>query len=204
MRARSLVTLCALVLLSLLSLAIAAAAILAFSGGGVRQLARIVHAVEPRLEIAHESGNLFSPRFSAIRWRDEDLLIALTGIDWRLDAGCLLRDRLCFRELHIAELDINLGEGSGDDSPLALAPVLLPLSLDVASGSVAALLIRRGEETLTEFRKLQLTASMEGSLIDVKSLRGNIDTAEIAVAGRIELRDQLPLEATGSVALGDD
>lgn len=204
MRARTLVTLCALALLSLLSLAIATLAILAFSGGGVRQLARIVHAVEPRLEIAHESGNLFSPRFSAIRWRDEDLLIALTGIDWQLDAGCLLRDRLCFRELHIAELDINLGEGSGDDSPLALAPVLLPLSLDVASGSVAALLIRRGEETLTEFRKLQLTASMDGSLVDVKSLRGNLDTAEITVAGRIELRDQLPLEATGSVALGDD
>lgn len=204
MRLRALLKWAAFALLLLLSLTIAATGMLALTADGVRQLARIVHALEPRLEIDHESGNLFSARFNAIRWRDEDLLVALTNVGWLLDAHCLLRDQLCFRELQIAELDINIGEDSGDDSPLALAPVLLPLSLDVEAGSVNSLVIRRGEETLAQFRTLQLTAGMAGSRIDVTRLRGNLDAAELAVTGRIDLRDQLPLEAEASVALGTD
>ncbi|MBK8992713.1 MAG: hypothetical protein IPM40_14030 [Gammaproteobacteria bacterium] len=130
-----------LALLRVLLWGLTAALVLALGLGatarGTALLARTLSLVEPRLVIEHREGNLLEAGFERITWRDAGLAVELSDVAWTLAPRCLLTDVLCFEQLAIATLDIDIGPASGRSSPLALAPVMLPLQLSVAHGTLA-------------------------------------------------------------------
>jgi len=179
------------------------AALLALSPQGTARLAQALTLLEPRLELAWRAGNLLEARFARIAWRDGELAVALEGVAWTLAPRCLLSDELCFAALEVGALDIDIGPPSGEDTPLALAPVVLPLPLVVDRGTLGTLTLRRGGETLLGLQDITLAGSLRGSLVDIERLAARRDDLAATLAGHIELRGQLPLSASGSIAQGE-
>ena len=155
-----------LALLRVLLWGLTAALVLALGLGatarGTALLARTLSLVEPRLVLAHRDGNLLEAGFERIAWHDAGLAVELRDIAWTLSPRCLLTDTLCFEQLTIATLDIDIGPPSGKSSPLALAPVMLPLPLSVAHGTLATLGVRRGAETLLTLQDIALGGELQG------------------------------------------
>lgn len=193
-------------LLRVLLWGITAAIVLALGLGatarGTALLARAVSLVEPRLVIAHREGNLLEAGFERIAWRDAALAVELRDIAWTLSPRCLLTDVLCFEQLTIATLDIDIGPPSGRSSPLALAPVMLPLQLSVAHGTLATLSVRRGATALLTLQDIALGGQARGSRIELQRLDARMGELTATLAGNVDLRAQLPLAATGRLRWG--
>ncbi len=195
-----------LVLLRVLLWGMTAAVLLVLGLGatarGTAWLARGLSALEPRLELAHRDGNLLEARFARIAWRDAGLVVELREVAWTLSPRCLTGDVLCFAQFQADALDIDLGPASGASSPLALAPVMLPLELVLEHGTLGTLHVRRGAESLLRLHDIALSAGMRGSRIDVARLDAHMDQLGASLSGRVELRAQLPIEAAGELRWG--
>jgi translocation and assembly module TamB len=195
-----------LVLLRVLLWGITAAIVLALGLGttarGTALLARTLSLVEPRLVLAHRDGNLLEAGFERIAWHDAGLAVQLRDIAWTLSPRCLLTDTLCFEQLTIATLDIDIGPPSGQSSPLALAPVMLPLPLSVAHGTLATLGVRRGAETLLTLQDIALGGELRGSRIELQRLDARVGELAATLSGSVDLRAQLPLDVSGRLRRG--
>ena len=195
-----------LALLRVLLWGLTAALVLALGLGatarGTALLARTLSLVEPRLVIEHRDGNLLEAGFERIAWHDAGLAVELRDIAWTLSPRCLLTDTLCFDQLAIAALDIDIGPPSGKSSPLALAPMMLPLPLSVAHGTLATLSVRRGAAELVTLEDIALDGQMRDSRIELQRLEARMGELGATLAGNVELRAQLPLDATGRLRWG--
>jgi len=176
---------------------------LALAPRGTALLARAIERLEPRLEIRWREGNLLEARFERIAWRDGALAVTLHDVAWTLAPRCLLTDALCFDALDVAMLDVDIGPGSGEHTPRALAPVLLPLPLEIGLGTAGALAVRRGDAVLLSLQDIALAGSLRGSRVELARFSARREDLRASLAGHIDLRDRLPLAATGRLARGD-
>lgn len=185
----------------LLTLAALAAGLLRFAGSerGAAWLAGAAQSALPGLLIEEQGGTLLEGRIGRLRWQGESETVSLSDITWQLDRACVLRLSVCSRSLAAHSLEIVLAADS-DDSPLDLSPLSLPVDIDVASGSLDSLLIRREAHELLRIDGIRFAASLLGSRVDVSSLEAKILGVDVRASGRVDIAKQLPLAATATAS----
>ena len=166
-------------------------------------LAELITRLDQRLLIEHRDGNLMHGRFDRIAWRDGDLQIVLLDIAWELDPLCLRRRTLCFETLTIGAMEIHTGDAAGDDEPFALEPVALPMAIELQRGALAMLSIRRGDQVLLQLQDIELQGTLENSVLSAAHLAARLDGTRVLIEGRMDLRDQLSIDAQARLSRGD-
>lgn len=166
-------------------------------------LAELITSLDPRLLLEHRDGNLLHGRFKRIAWRDGDLQIVLLDVAWELDPLCLRRRTVCFDTLQIGALEIHTGSPTGDDEPFSLAPLGLPLAIELQRGTIDSLAVSRGGQALLELRDIELQGALEDSVLRAGRLAARHDEIHALIEGSVDLRDQLPLDARARLRHGD-
>lgn len=166
-------------------------------------LAELINRLDPRLLLEHRDGNLLHGRFDRIAWRDGELQIVLLDVAWELDPLCLRRRTVCFDTLRIGAVEIHTASAAADDGPFALAPLALPLAIELQQGTLGSLGIWRGDQQLLQLGDIELQGALEGSVLSAGRLAASHDGIHAVIEGRIDLRDQLPIDARARLSRGD-
>ncbi len=166
-------------------------------------LAQMITHLEPQLLLEHRDGNLMHGRFNRIAWRDGDLQIVLLDIGWEVDPLCLRRRTLCFDDLKIGALEIHTGGAAGDDEPFSLAPVALPMAIELQRGALAKLTIMRDGNPVLQLQDIELQGTLENSVLSATHLAARLDETRALIKGHIDLREQLPIDARVHLSHGD-
>ncbi len=185
-----------LMLLTLLGLGISR------SPAGLELLCKYLPTLVPGLALDYSSGNLSHARFRQISWQDEHTRVDLEDVEWQLNLICLIDSRLCIKQLDIDKLVIEVS-GSGENKPLDLSPVILPLEIALQQGKVGTLRIINQANPAVVLDDLELAALWRLSTLTVHRLNGRQDTIHAQLTGWIELREQLAMEISGDIAYTD-
>lgn len=183
-------------LLAVIALLVVALAILLGSEAGSRWLMTRV----PGLSMQGFEGRL------ATQWRAEQLTwqqgesrveVLAPGFNW--SPRCLLRLRLCIKELSAEEviLDFPPGEPSEDSGPLSLPTLRLPLAIQVTNARIDRLVLN-GQEQL---RDLQLNAHWTATGLRIDSLRVRRDELQLVLQGQLDPQGNWPLTTSGTLKL---
>ncbi|MCB1689839.1 MAG: translocation/assembly module TamB domain-containing protein [Halioglobus sp.] len=178
-----------LLLVLLIPVAIGTALVLAlFTEQGTRGVLREVERFLP-LEIGYGSGSLGDRLYlESLRYTADGLHLEMQGVSAELVLDCLRRGVICFRELQVRDLDINLvaeAAGAGELSPedageTTVQLIEFPVPMETTSLDVGALRVRW---TGGEWRQGELQGSvrLHKSRIEVLTAR--------AVEPKLILRD---------------
>lgn len=169
------------------------------STAGTAWLAQQLQRIEPRLQLVHESGNLLDARFRTIAWRDGEFALVLDAVDWRLARGCLLAGRFCIERLHARALDIDTGTAGGGDTPLALAPRLMPFAVRVDGTRIDVLRVHQHEREFFVLQHIDFAGLLHDDYVDLHEFAAVREDLRTLLRGRLALRGRVPLAVHGFV-----
>lgn len=183
-------------LLSVIALLVLASAVLLGSEAGSRWLMARV----PGLSVHGFEGRLATQwRAEELTWQQGERRVELVAPGFNWSPRCLLRLRLCVKELSADEvtLDFPPGEPTEDTGPLSLPTLRLPLAIQVTNARVGRLILN-GEEQL---RDLQLNAHWTEVGLRIDSLRVRRDEMSLVLQGQLDPQGNWPLTTSGTLKL---
>ncbi|MSQ67483.1 MAG: hypothetical protein EXR83_04725 [Gammaproteobacteria bacterium] len=188
---------------------------LMWSNVGLDLALRAVVAALPngRLALGAVAGNLATgATLDALHWQTPTLRIRVDHLALTLDPQALLRGALVLTQLDLAQVDVALGESA--EPPLAALPPLptLPVTLELAAGSLATLNLTSPGGDTEQLQRLRWALRWpRGGALELREVSASRGTSDVTLAGHlgegaperlnleVHWRHQLP---TGLVAQG--
>ena len=173
-------------LLGVMLLVPAGALLALFTEQGSERLLNLAQRLTP-LEVSYVSGSFSGElRLRQVRYHTASMRLQLDDIITELAPGCAWRSTICFRQLTVGHLDIELVPGADEGQPTSAHEaaatdaelVVFPVALEAPSLALASVRVAWQDG---EWRQgpAQIEARLEGSTIEVT--RAAIDDAHLAL-----------------------
>ncbi|MEH6799641.1 MAG: translocation/assembly module TamB domain-containing protein [Halopseudomonas sabulinigri] len=189
---RSLLAIAVLLLLVLLLLG---------SEGVNRWLFTKAQALEPRLELAFVSGNLWHGwQFEHVGWHDTGLALDIEQLDFVWSPSCLFGRRLCIDRLYSHSITVvtQPSEEPEPSEPFTLPELSLPLSVELGDVRIDSISLD-GENTLLS--DLVLQADANGDQLIISEFSGVGPDLDWRLNGALQMQGEWPLTLAGRINL---
>ncbi|MFW5824695.1 MAG: translocation/assembly module TamB domain-containing protein [Marinobacter sp.] len=157
----------------------------------------------PGLTTEQAAGSLLGEwQARQLEWHGYGVQLAIDSprLDW--SPTCLLRKTLCVEHLEAASVDVDRSAGdtgadTGEEGPVQLPEVSLPVNLDIGSVDLGPL---RFNQTLV-WDRLTLTGGGGGADFHIRQLTVTREDVELQADGRLETRGDWPVALDVDLAL---
>ncbi len=180
-------------------------ALVLFLGGtdtGSRLLANQAAKRVPGLELGRFGGNLAEGiNTDSLNYTSDAFTVDARGVDtaWRL--GCLVRRKACIDRVKVDELRFTQtappagNKSEPRDGPLVLPEIRLPLAIDARDVEIGRFVHQPyGDAPPQVLENVRLSATAEGSTVDVTELSLDYRNHSASASGSIDMSGDYPLD----------
>jgi len=200
-----------LILLLIALIALGVVYYLAGTDSGFARVSQLANERVPGLSIDNPSGNLQNGITAKnVSFTNDTIRINATELSssWRL--RCLIQRSFCLDDLHVKQLDITAlstaqtTPAEPREGPIELPDIKLPIDVTLSDISIERLQFQGpGQAPPQIVQDIRLTASTEGSQVDIDNLSLAYDAYDLSLTGTATLEEQYPLELTLNVSSAD-